>query len=204
MPQPWTSEGLQASAIPPWSSRKFAASFCPPGIIQPNTLFLHLLLFDQFVECKGNEENVFDCSLSPWGSGGCEDDDILTVICSNDSIPEPSLTLNSATTSSLLSFLPRPLHIPSLSLPGLGNIPVCLEGEGGHEASLLCSSEGLTCGLPSYPNLDQNASSSPYSVALSCPPESDSLASCALRLTSSCQVNAMLKLCKQKLHWNPI
>ena len=106
----------------------------------------------QTVECKGDEENVFDCSLSPWGSGGCEDDDILTVICSNVSISEPSLTLNSAPSSSLLSFLPdpSPLRIPSMSLPGLGNIPVCLEeGEGSHEASLLCSSQGQACGLPS-------------------------------------------------------
>ena len=193
-----------------------ASSFHPPS--SANLPICHLILSSRFadehiisfnlsctspgqsVECKGSEENVFDCTLSPWGSGGCEDDDILTVICSNVSINEPRLTLNSPTSSSFLSFLPNPspLRIPSMSLPGLGDIPVCLEGEGAHEASLLCSSQGLACGLPSYPKLAQNWSSSPYSVALSCPTSSDSLASCALTLTSTCQVNeAMLWLHKQ-------
>ena len=37
--QPWTSERLQASTVPPRPTCQFATSFCPPGL-QTNTLFL--------------------------------------------------------------------------------------------------------------------------------------------------------------------
>ena len=131
----------------------------------------------------------------------------MTVICSNVSLPEPIIKLNPAS-SSLLNFLPTPLHIPSMELPGIGDLPVCLGGQSGDEASLLCSSQGLACGLPSYPPAQpnpkpgQNSPISPYSVALSCPPSSESLASCALRLSSSCQVTQALLKWKQKLRRN--
>ena len=38
------------------------------------------------VNCLGNETDIFDCSLSPWGVEGCTDQDVLTVACSNEDI----------------------------------------------------------------------------------------------------------------------
>ena len=116
------------------------------------------------VNCLGNETDIFDCELSPWGVEGCGEEDVLTIACSDhlasgdnfrlDDLKDESYKITNAL-SNLLG-LPRKREathlIPTLSF-NQHTFGFCFSDSFGDlEATYLCRSHGYECGVPNFDN----------------------------------------------------
>ena len=116
------------------------------------------------VNCLGNESDIFDCELSPWGVEGCGEEDVLTIGCSDhlvsgdnfklDDLKDESYKITNAL-SNLLG-LPRKreaIHlIPTLSF-NQHTFGFCFSDSFGNlKATYLCQSHGYECGVPNFDN----------------------------------------------------
>ena len=113
----------------------------------------------------GNESNVFDCQLSPWGVEGCDDEDILAVGCYQDTEPDnfqlemvkdDSHKITEALTSLLGLGEPNrktAKHmIPIMKFDNF-KFGFCLSKNFySLEATHLCQSQGFECGVPNFDN----------------------------------------------------
>ena len=115
------------------------------------------------VNCLGNENNIFDCELSPWGVEGCDDEDILAVACTNENM-EDNFRLSALRDEShkITNALSNLLGLPSRK-KAVHMIPIlsfynhkygfCLSKNFGNlEATHLCQSQGYECGIPNFDN----------------------------------------------------
>ena len=172
------------------------------------------------VNCLGNETDIFDCSLSPWGVEGCTDQDVLTVACSNedigdnfklDDLKDESYKITNAL-SNLLG-LPRKREathlIPTLSF-NQHTFGFCFSDSFGDlEATYLCQSHGYECGVPNFDNFITtqhleskgnitfisilNVSKSVSAFAfLNCSKDKQSDISCHYKLEDSCRHTAQI------------
>lgn len=115
------------------------------------------------ITCYGNETNVFDCELSPWGVEGCDDSDILAIACSQQKLQdnfELSVLMDEShkITNALTNLLglPNKNHakhmIPIVKFRNY-KFGFCLSRNFDDlEATHLCQSMGYECGTPNYDN----------------------------------------------------
>ena len=169
------------------------------------------------VNCLGNESDIFDCELSPWGVEGCSNEDVLTVACSNENtehnfrlnvLKDESHKITNALSNLLgLQRKREATHmIPTLSFHHF-TIGFCFsENFADLEATYLCQSQGYECGVPNFDNfittqnledkgnfkkmvLFQSNLVSAYAF-LSCSMDKQSLSSCHYELGNKCQHTA--------------
>ena len=114
------------------------------------------------VRCLGNETSLFDCDLSPWGVEGCHQEDILSVLCSDDQQLLRNFTITSTESQDikLTEKISHFLGIPSRSSPSQvvpnfkfanRSLGFCLSSRFDvTEASQLCRHLGYQCGAPDF------------------------------------------------------
>ena len=135
----------------------------PPSVFG-NPSSKDLFFVFEAVNCLGNETDIFDCELSPWGVEGCDQDDVLTISCSDHHNPGHNFKLDDLKdesykiTNALSNLLGLPKKreathlIPTLSF-NQQTFGFCFSDSFGDlEASYLCQSHGYECGVPNFDN----------------------------------------------------
>ena len=140
----------------------FQGTKLPSGVFRNPSRKDPFFVFEA-VNCLGNENNIFDCELSPWGVEGCDDEDILAVACTNENM-EDNFRLSALRDEShkITNALSNLLGLPSRK-KAVHMIPIlsfynhkygfCLSKNFGNlEATHLCHSQGYECGIPNFDN----------------------------------------------------
>ena len=171
-----------------------AGYFGPPSSSQPFFVF-------EAISCLGNESSVFDCDLSPWGVEGCQDHEILALLCGDEKyLLGKNFTITSTEKESLeltdkiSNFLGIPTSnrnsatdlVPSFNLANY-SFGFCLSDKFGlTEASVLCQSLGYQCGAPDFGHLDTAQKAEQQCKFVTSGPSTDVTVSVSVLVDLSC------------------